>query len=315
MGSGLLALGKVLLSFTLIPTSCHLSGKGCQSGPLNLILQWRALNFRATSQYSRQLCVTFLGHLWCFFPEFGYPTEILTSPQHWDLALDCCLNQNLLYLSPVSLSFSQFLSTSTAKIFPLLILEILSLPGQPSMTLPNYFPLSYDPPSKIQWLFQKEPLCWKIYIPCQAIFPSVFQLSAIHCDPLTTSCELHSNWIKYGLRDQNLFTTFTWGLYQESSFLWQITQGRLWLVDSLGKWTIGLVHGGFRNWYLWLWMSHCDCIRTPVWAILNNAWMTMGWSASLWSHKPSLLWEKKNSSFSRPTTCRDRVPSLPNGNP
>ena len=54
MGSGFSAQGKGLLSFILIPISCHFSGKWCQTGALTPIFQWRAVNFRAAFQYSHQ---------------------------------------------------------------------------------------------------------------------------------------------------------------------------------------------------------------------------------------------------------------------
>ena len=169
MGSGLLAQGKCWLSFAFIPTSCHFSGKGCNTGPLTLIFQWRAVNFRTTSQYSHQKWIKEVGQWCCFFPEVGYPPQPLTPPQLWDIALDCYLKQNLLYLSTFPLSFSHLLSNITASRFPLLTMEILYLPREPSKTLPKSFPMSYDPPSKIQWLFHEEPVCQKIYIPTRAI--------------------------------------------------------------------------------------------------------------------------------------------------
>ena len=48
MGSGFLAVGKkCLLSFTLIPISCRLSGKGGQTSALTTAFQGKAVNFRA----------------------------------------------------------------------------------------------------------------------------------------------------------------------------------------------------------------------------------------------------------------------------
>ena len=107
--------------------------------------------------------------------------------------------------------------------------------------------------------------------------------------------------------------TFIWGLYQEWAFLKHTTQERLVPLDSLGRWKVGLVHGGFMNWCLGLFMYHWIGIGTMVWDSLNKPWLTMGQRSSLLSHKPIILWEK-NSCFSTPTTWRHRIPSLWRGN-
>ena len=73
-------------------------------------------------------------------------------------------------------------------------LEKLSHPGEPSNTLPNISPQSYYPPSKVQSVFQKEPFSRHSNIQTWAKLPTVIQLSALHCDCLTTSCGLCSNW-------------------------------------------------------------------------------------------------------------------------
>ena len=157
--------------------------------------------------------------------------------------------------------------------------------------------MSYDPPSTVQSVCHKEPVCRNRDIPTKAFLRPIIQLSPLHCNPLTTSCVFCSNWLKFGLRDQKLFTTFTWGLYQESASLQQNTQGKFDLVYSLGRWTGGLVYGWFRNWCLGLFMSHWIGIRTPVWAILTKAWLTIGWRASLLSPKASQLWEETHLSL------------------
>ena len=98
-----------------------------------------------------------------------------------------------------------FLLNSTATRFPLLILEKLSQPGEPSKSLPNIFSPSYHPPSKVQSVILKVPLFRNRYTPTRAILLQVIQIAPLHTEPLITFCGLWFNWLKFGLRDQNLF--------------------------------------------------------------------------------------------------------------
>ena len=61
-------------------------------------------------------------------------------------------------------------------------------------------------------------------------------------------------------------------------------------------------------------MVHWIGLRTPVWAILNEAWLTIGQSASLQSPKPSQLWETTHPSLD-PGLSGTESPSPPRGNP
>jgi len=143
-------------------------------------------------------------------------------------------------------------------------------------------------------MFQEEPLSRyrdilnKGHLPP----PPVIQLSALNWYPwqLPLHCILIASNLDSEIK--SFSTPFTSGLYQESAFLMQATQRRLGLVDSLGMWTNCLVQGGFRNWCLWLFMSHCICIKTPVWTILTKAWLKICQSASVLSLKPSLIWKQ-----------------------
>ena len=158
-----------------------------------------------------------------FFPEVGYPPEPLTPPQHWYLALTIAWIKISFYsisLSPSLLSLSShFLSNSTTTTFPLLILEKLSQTKEFSKLLPKIFPLSYDPPSNVQSVFQQEPLCQNRDIPTRAILPSVIQLSDLPWDPLSTSHELHYYWLKFGLNDQNFFNHINMRAISRFNFL------------------------------------------------------------------------------------------------
>jgi len=102
---------------------------------------------------------------------------------------------------------------------------------------------------KYSWCSRKSPSLGKETFQLGQSNPSK-KRSAHDYEPLTTFSWLHSNGFKFGHREQILFTTFTLGLYQESAFLQQTTQGRLSLFNSLGRWTICLVHVVFRNWLL-----------------------------------------------------------------
>ena len=109
-----------------------------------------------------------------------------------------------LSLNSLSLHLSLSLEGYCHKISSLDPEEIFH-PVEPSKSLPNIIPPSCYPPSKIGSVFQKEPLCWNRDIPTLAILPTVIQLSDVHWDILTTSCELRSKWFKFGFRNQNLF--------------------------------------------------------------------------------------------------------------
>ena len=115
---GNLTHGKFLLPFTLTHTSSNFRGKGCQTGALIPIFQWGAMSVRDTFVESFHAGVKNLAQEWWFFPDIRYPPQTLTPAWCWDLALDCCLNQNLLYFS-LSLHFSipLFLSNLLPRIF------------------------------------------------------------------------------------------------------------------------------------------------------------------------------------------------------
>ena len=73
---------------------------------------------------------------------------------------DCCLNQNLLYVS-LSLPFSQLhsLMNLPALRIPVVILDEISHSQESSPSLFQIFSLFTHPTSKIQVVFQKEFLC------------------------------------------------------------------------------------------------------------------------------------------------------------
>lgn len=87
-----------------------------------------------------------LGQECCFFPVVGYPPEPQTPAQHWDIALECSLNQNLLSLS---VTHTDSLSLSTSHSFTLsnpalprisgVILGEIYEPARQSKSLPKFF--------------------------------------------------------------------------------------------------------------------------------------------------------------------------------
>ena len=120
-----------------------------------------------------------------------------------------------------SISLSLFLSLSLeyychkiSCVYP----RNLPQPREISKFLPNIFPWFFDAPSKTDWVFQKESLCRNTNIPTWAILPPVIQLSALRWDHLTTSCDLLSKWLKFGIRIQILKTLALWH-YQEPALL------------------------------------------------------------------------------------------------
>ena len=216
--------------------------------------------------------------------------------------------------SPLSLpiSFFLFLLNSTATRFPLLILKIyLSHESCPSLY--PMFPSVLWSPNKIESLFQKEPLCGiETFQLGLSPLPPVIQLSDLHWDPLKTSCELCTNLLKFGLRYQKLFNHIHIRALSRISFPAADNRRKIRSGGFSGEVERCSSAWGFSNCCLWLFMSHCICIRTPVWTILTKAWLTIGHSASILSPKSSL---SNNSFFSRPTTSWGRVPSPPRGYP
>ena len=83
-----------------------------------------------------------------------------------------------------------------------------------SKPFPNIFPPFYDPPSKIESVFQQDPLCRSRDLATWDRIPSTNPIIRLHCDPLTTSCELCSIWLNFWFRDKIFQTTFTTGLHQ-----------------------------------------------------------------------------------------------------
>lgn len=188
----------------MIPTSYHYSGKGAN--------QW--LKFL----YSRR------GH-WILGAHFHTLTNnewnILDESsasslkpniqlKHWQHISAVILPWivawiKIFLISPsLYLSFSHFHLNSTTTRFPLLILENYIRQEIHPRLYPIFSLRLMIPNKKIQLMLQKKPLCRNTNIPTRAILPSVIQLSTLNWHPLKTSCRLSSNWLKFGLRDQNL---------------------------------------------------------------------------------------------------------------
>lgn len=65
------------------------------------------------------------------------------------------------------------------------------------------------------------------------------------------------------------------------------------IISSVFSWELDIrTHvGGFGKWNMWLLMTHWICIRTPIWAPLTKAWLTMGQSTNFLSPKPVSTWD------------------------
>lgn len=115
--------------------------------------------------------VKLLRQDWCFFSEVGYPPEQQTPVWCYVLALDCCLNQNLLYLSlPLFPSLSLSLSLCLSSDSPSFTLPRILLPQEwigwswvnylSQESSPSFYPtislclLSTHP--KYQWYLRKK---------------------------------------------------------------------------------------------------------------------------------------------------------------
>jgi len=88
-------------------------------------------------------------------PCVRYPPKTHTHAWHWDYALECCLNQNLLYPS-LHFSLLHCLSNPPAPCLPVVILDEISQPGKQSKLLPYIFPPSSYALSNIKVVVQKE---------------------------------------------------------------------------------------------------------------------------------------------------------------
>lgn len=75
-----------------------------------------------------------------------------------------------IYLS-FSFNLCQSLSYPVASSLPGVMPDELSQPGEQSKSLANIFPLSSDPPCKIQVVVQKEVFSWYRVIPAMALSP------------------------------------------------------------------------------------------------------------------------------------------------
>ena len=149
-----------------------------------------------------------LGHDWSFFPEFRYPPEAQTHALHWGLALDCFLNQNLLYLSLFhSLSLSHSPSFTLSQI--LLPQEYLgwscmiylSEESCPSIYTAFTLQVLINLPKQNRWSIITSSVGKEIFH-----FGQSYSHSS-HCQPfaLTASCVLWSTWSQIWLRDQKIF--------------------------------------------------------------------------------------------------------------
>ena len=156
-----------------------------------------------------------------FITEFGYPPETQRPAQHWDLVLDCTLNQNLSLSLSVSVSVSVSVSLSLSLPLSLLLPPWLYLKsfcpkynwGYPGWnisarravnSLPNIFTLSTNAPSKIQVVVQKDLLCKNRHTNWSHPTPT-FQLSSLH----VTAWPAH---IYRGLLGPKFDSEITWGL-------------------------------------------------------------------------------------------------------
>ena len=106
------------------------------------------------------------------------------------------VSKSPLSLQPLSLSFSPFLLKSTTTRFPLLILEILSQPGEPSKSLDNSFRLSMIPHPKYSGCSRKSPTVGKSTLPLRTSSPqysNYWQFTVILWQPLVNYVLISSN--------------------------------------------------------------------------------------------------------------------------
>ena len=300
---GFMAQGECLLSRSLICTSCHFRGRGFKTGARTPIFQWTALKLRASSQESRQSCVSRSGTRVQLVPS-GHTSPWTTEAC---LALRSCPGLLLESRTPLSLSLSLCWILLPPRC-PGVILENISEPGEQSNSLPNILPLSSDPQPKIQTFIQKELLWRTRQTPTRPILPqsSLGSPSQWPAD--------HLMWTAVCLDPQFDSGIKTPSSSHDGSSKNQLSCGRPHLDDQVlwTHWGGGhpdecLLGGGVRKGNLWLSRSHWRCIRAPVWATLTKVWLTMGQSASLLSPKPT-LYSGHSSSFSRPESGRDSAP-------
>lgn len=186
-----------------------------------------------------------------------------------------------------SLPFSLFLSNSTAKNFSSVDPGNLSQPGEPSKTLPNILPPSYYPTSKIEFVFQKEPPCRNIDIPPQAILTPVIQLSFLHWESLTTSCEVWYSLIKFGLRNQIHFKH----ILRSSLSILSFPHSRPQKEDE-----VCLIHWGGGQVVLCMGgLGKYVCDSSCLSSFASENWSKKGWQwarvQAFWEPNPIFIWE------------------------
>ena len=237
-------------------------------------------------------------------------SDILLKHQHQlgaDILPWAAARMNISFISfSLPLSLSLFLTTSPSLTFSCILLPLIYL----WWSWITY--LSKDNSTSLFPTFSLQLILYQIYKRWSRKNSSVaiekFQLG--HPTPtlptvstsqflLTTSYTLQFMWSHIWPRDKHIFNHVHMSalvriILPVADPAWTIR-----FVDLLGWWISKLGLGGFRSWSLRLSMSQCISYRTPFWAPLSRAWLTMGQSASFQSPKTS-LYLGHSSSFSRP---------------
>ena len=187
---GFMAQGECLLSRSLICTSCHFRGRGFKTGARTPIFQWTALKLRASSQESRQSCVSRSGTRVQLVPS-GHTSPWTTEAC---LALRSCPGLLLESRTPLSLS----LSLSVESCCPQDVLGWSWRTYQSQESSPILYPtfclylLTHNPKYKHS---SKKSSSGGLDKPQLGPSSPNLPLAALHSDQLTTSCEQRSAWI------------------------------------------------------------------------------------------------------------------------
>ena len=197
----------------------------------------------------------------------------------WNLALDCCLNQNMISLS-VSLSLMRLFPPSLTHI--MLNQDYLSWSWMKYLTqenCPSLYQIFFTPSSDAHQKYKKwsrkntsvgiETFQIRQSFPHSSIVsPSLLPPDHIMCTVIYVVPNLTQRSKHFQPCSREVSRKIKLFLQQNTS-AWSAP------LDFLGRWTSGLVLGGLRKWSLWLFISHRIGIWTRSEHPLPMAWLTM----------------------------------------
>ena len=154
----------------------------------------------------------------------------------------------------LSLSHSFSLSNPSAQIFPGVFLGNIFQPGDCLKFLQNIIlPIShrnYNLWSKNCSYIEIETIKYRSTIP-HSSYCQTFMLT--HWPP-HVYCSIHRP--KFDSEIKIFSIIFTRDVQQQWDFMQQIIPGLSGFLNVLGRWTTGLMLGGFRKWRRWLFLSY-----------------------------------------------------------